>query len=290
MQNVLPSAVSSPWGTPNHEMRRALGRISTLLDAHPEFPDWISTDVDRGRRSRRGRAGLPCEVILRCGILKRLWQVDYRDLEFALLDSASAKQFARVNPLRSPKESVRGWREEALHGRIWADSEGVGHGTRFTFTVPVAEETRPPQGLGPGRVAHGLGRDAEDRHSGGRRRPTDAAVRARCTRGGGLRRGRDRRPGGGAPPRPDAQARVGRPGPAAARDRWHRAGGGGSRAGRSARHLHLRLRQGRDDRPGTWMRARPTTSSSPSPRRNWRRGCAPPCAVWLDQSPSCSGN
>ena len=116
MQNVLPSAVSSPWGTPNHEMRRALGRISTLLDAHPEFPDWISTDVDRGRRSRRGRAGLPCEVILRCGILKRLWQVDYRDLEFALLDSASAKQFARVNPLRSPKESVRGWREEALHG------------------------------------------------------------------------------------------------------------------------------------------------------------------------------
>ncbi len=83
-------------GYPNHGMGRALERISTLLDGHPEFLDWIAADVDRGCRSRRGRAGLPCEVILRCGILKQLWQVDYRDLEFALLDSASAKYFARA--------------------------------------------------------------------------------------------------------------------------------------------------------------------------------------------------
>ena len=62
-------------GYPNHEMGRALERISTLLDAHPEFPDWIAADVGRGRRSRRGRPGFRCEVILRCGILKQLWQL-----------------------------------------------------------------------------------------------------------------------------------------------------------------------------------------------------------------------
>ena len=106
-------------GYPNHEMGRALERISKILDAHPEFVDWIAADVDRGKRSRRGRAGVPCEVILRCGILKQLWQVDYRDLEFALLDSASAKHFARVNPVRPPKKSALQRCIGAVRAEVW---------------------------------------------------------------------------------------------------------------------------------------------------------------------------
>ncbi len=38
---------------------------------------------------------------------------------------------------------------EAHGGRIRAESEGPGRGTRFTFTVPVADETRAAQGLAP---------------------------------------------------------------------------------------------------------------------------------------------
>ena len=38
---------------------------------------------------------------------------------------------------------------EAHGGRIWADSAGVGQGTRFTFTVPVAESAGPAQPLPP---------------------------------------------------------------------------------------------------------------------------------------------
>ncbi|WP_419937402.1 hypothetical protein [Candidatus Palauibacter sp.] len=45
-------------------------------------------------------------MVLRCGILKQLWQSHYRNLEFALLDSASARHFARVDPLRPPKKSA----------------------------------------------------------------------------------------------------------------------------------------------------------------------------------------
>ena len=91
---------------PDHDTGRALAAMSDLLDGHPEFLDWIARDIDRGGPSSKGRAGLPCEVVLRCGILKHLRRMDYRDLEFALLDSDSARRFARVDPLRPPKRSA----------------------------------------------------------------------------------------------------------------------------------------------------------------------------------------
>ncbi len=40
---------------------------------------------------------------------------------------------------------------EAQGGRVWADSDGPGRGTQFTFTVPVAEEKRAAQGSVAGR-------------------------------------------------------------------------------------------------------------------------------------------
>ena len=75
---------------------RALALMSSLLDEHPEFLEWIAADVDRGVVSSVGRRGLPCEVILRCGILKHLWQSDYRELEFSW-SSVSARRFTRVD-------------------------------------------------------------------------------------------------------------------------------------------------------------------------------------------------
>ena len=107
-------------GYPDHEMGRTLERVSLILDGHPEFLDWIAAELNRGRRkSRRGRAGLACEVVLRCGILKQLWQSDYRDLEFALLDSASARHFARVDPLRPPRKSALQKSIGAVRAEVW---------------------------------------------------------------------------------------------------------------------------------------------------------------------------
>ena len=94
-------------GYPDHDMGRALGLISRASGRTSRVPG-----VDRcgcgtaGSCLPWGRRGLPCEVILRCGILKHLWQSDYRELEFALVDSVSARRFTRVDPLRPPKRSA----------------------------------------------------------------------------------------------------------------------------------------------------------------------------------------
>ncbi|MDE2761775.1 MAG: hypothetical protein OXK74_03160 [Gemmatimonadota bacterium] len=134
---------------PDHDTGRALAAISDLLDGHPEFLDWIARDVDRGGPSSRGRAGLPCEVVLRCGILKHLRRMDYRDLEFALLDSDSARRFTRVDPLGPPKRSALQRCIAAVRPATWeeinrvllgtARRDGIEEGRRVRIDSTVTE-------------------------------------------------------------------------------------------------------------------------------------------------------
>ena len=165
---------------------------------------------------------------------------------------------------------------EAHGGRIRAESDGPGLGSRFTFTLPaVAEAAARPLQTVPAPASKGTGAGP---HSLRGRRPPDPALRAGCPHQGRLRAHRDRRPGGGLPPDDGGNAPTGAAGPGAAGQRRHRADGG-----RSARSPTFRssscpptARTRWSPGPSTW--ARPTTWSSPSRRRSWPPGSGPPCA------------
>ena len=96
-----------------------------------------------------GRRGLPCEVILRCGILKHLWQSDCRELEFALVDSVSARRFTRVDPLWPPKRSALQRCIGAVRAEVWerinrvllgrAGDDGIEAGRRVRVDSTVTE-------------------------------------------------------------------------------------------------------------------------------------------------------
>ena len=58
-------------------------------------------------------------MILRCGVLKQLWQCDYRELEFVLADSASARRFTRIDPVRPPKRSALQRCIRAVRAETW---------------------------------------------------------------------------------------------------------------------------------------------------------------------------
>ena len=109
----------------DHPVADDLKWASRWLDAHPELLDAVAADLDGASGSGMGRHGLTCETVLRCAVLVHLRQASYRELAFALVDSFSARRFARLDPARRPPgKSVPTMamfsRLEIFHGRAGA--------------------------------------------------------------------------------------------------------------------------------------------------------------------------
>lgn len=130
----------------DHPVADDLQRASDWLDAHPELLDLVAADVGG---ATTGRHGLTCETVLRCAVLKHLWQHSYRGLEFLLRDSASAQRFARVEAHRAPGKSALQAAVGAVRAETWeriggallesARADGVEAGRRVRIDSTVTE-------------------------------------------------------------------------------------------------------------------------------------------------------
>ena len=159
-----------------HPVAEQLERASEWLDEHPELLDMIGACV--AGCAFCGRHGLTCETILRCAVLKHLMNYSYRQLEFALVDSASMQRFARVDPWRAPKKSALQSAIGAIDADTWqaingvllqdAKQQGIEPGThvRIDSTVTDSDILEPSASrlLSDGvRVLTGLLREARER-------------------------------------------------------------------------------------------------------------------------------
>jgi IS5 family transposase len=79
-----------------------LGLFDTLLEAHPELLDYVKDDIMRGQKSSNfGRGDMPSvEQIFRAAFYKEFKGLDYRDLEWAQIDSRSCAAFIKLDPRR----------------------------------------------------------------------------------------------------------------------------------------------------------------------------------------------
>ena len=142
-KRTAPTSLFEPRAV-DHPVADDLNRASDWLDDHPELLELIEADV--GGEATTGRHGLTCETILRCAVLKHLWQHSYRELEFLLRDSASAQRFARVEAHRAPGKTAL---QAAVGAATWerigavllgsARAAGVENGTRVRIDSTVTE-------------------------------------------------------------------------------------------------------------------------------------------------------
>lgn len=87
----------------DHQHSRELGEISSILDGHPEVLGWVCKDLTGGRRADTGREGLSAEQVLRAALVRQLFSLDYRELEFHLADSRAFRCFVRLGHGEYPR-------------------------------------------------------------------------------------------------------------------------------------------------------------------------------------------
>jgi IS5 family transposase len=98
----------------DHPQSKELEVISGIIDANPTICDHILQDLNRGKSEaqRAGAKGMSAEQVLRCIIVKVLFDFTYQELAFHIVDSQSLRWFCRIGI------AEEGFKKSALNRNI----------------------------------------------------------------------------------------------------------------------------------------------------------------------------
>lgn len=149
MRETVASQVPLVASSFDHRHVRELEEIGHILDAHPEFAQWVYEDVTRGvAEPRTGRRGLSGEQVLRMLLVKQMTGFSYVKLAFHLGDSTAYRAFCRlgigdkppsVSRLKMNLKRVRAETLEKIHWGVLmeASARGVEKGRKVRIDCTV---------------------------------------------------------------------------------------------------------------------------------------------------------
>lgn len=82
----------------DHSQCQELEMISKIIDANPTIGEHILQDLNQGKvvSQRAGAKGMSADQVLRCTIVKTLFDFSYEELSFHIVDSQSLRWFCRI--------------------------------------------------------------------------------------------------------------------------------------------------------------------------------------------------
>jgi IS5 family transposase len=82
----------------DHEQNQELVMISSIIDGNPTICQHILQDLNRGKTviKRTGADGMSADQVLRCAVIKTLFNFSYKALAFHIVDSESLRWFCRI--------------------------------------------------------------------------------------------------------------------------------------------------------------------------------------------------
>ena len=97
-----------------HSQCQELEVISRIIDANPTICDHILQDLNKGKviAQRAGAKGMSADQVLRCMIVRTLFDFSYEELAFHIVDSQSLRWFCRIGM------ADEGFKKSALNRNI----------------------------------------------------------------------------------------------------------------------------------------------------------------------------